>query len=281
MQSMNAYWHELIANPMVQSGIAPFVAALLGGWLLKRLGWFWAGLCITLGFALSVYLSVGFEFEPLTGTRKIILLGLGAAGMGLLLDLYPYDRRVISWLLFAAGGAAGLWVIWPALMRMEGAQLLLFAVGTVLYVGWMTAAVEHSRDEPVRLASIAVAVGLGVGFSALLGASALLGQLGIAVGASAGAFWLLAVADGKARAGSIMALPVGVLSGLLGIAALMFAKLPWYSLPVLALVPLLGRMPMPAKTPAWLEGMLTIIFAGAPAAAAVYLTWKYAGGIPL
>src|SRR5438477_13045886 len=67
---------EMLANPAVQGGLAPFIAALTVTALLApfRLG----GLAVVAAFATAVYFIAGFTFEPLTATRKIILLGFAA-----------------------------------------------------------------------------------------------------------------------------------------------------------------------------------------------------------
>src|SRR5256886_5322385 len=73
---------EMLANPAVQGGLAPFIAALTVAALLApfRLG----GLAVVAAFATAVYFIAGFTFEPLTATRKIILLGFAAPLAGLL-----------------------------------------------------------------------------------------------------------------------------------------------------------------------------------------------------
>ena len=67
---------EMLANPAVQGGLAPFIAALIVAALLApfRLG----GLAVVTAFATAVYFIAGFDFAPLTATRKIILLGFAA-----------------------------------------------------------------------------------------------------------------------------------------------------------------------------------------------------------
>src|SRR5204863_197146 len=75
---------EMLANPAVQGGLAPFIAALVVAALLAplRLG----GLAVVAAFATAVYFIAGFTFEPLTATRKIILLGLAAPLAGIVID---------------------------------------------------------------------------------------------------------------------------------------------------------------------------------------------------
>ena len=67
---------ELLANPAVQGGAAPFLAGLIAVVVLGRfrLG----GLAVVAAFATAVYFIAGFTFSPLSATRKIILLGLAA-----------------------------------------------------------------------------------------------------------------------------------------------------------------------------------------------------------
>src|SRR3989442_13179300 len=89
---------EMLANPLVQGGLAPFVAALIVAALLApfRLG----GLAVVAAFATAVYFIAGFTFAPLTATRKIILLGLAAPLAGIAIGFaFPPAR-------LAAGGLA-------------------------------------------------------------------------------------------------------------------------------------------------------------------------------
>ena len=273
--------HELLANPAFQAGIIPFVVALLLGLLLNRLGWYWAGLALMAGFVATVYLVVGFQFQPWTSTRKIIALGLGAGGLGILLDIYPWSRRWLPVLLFILAGVAALWLTWPVLLRREGMELWSLGVGSVLFAGWCAAAMESLRSKPIQAVGSAVALGFGTGAAVLLGASALLGELGLAIGAAAGALWLLVAFTRKTEIGSLAMLPAGLLSGLIGIGGHVYAKAPWYSLVLLALVPVCVRVPPPVQWSRWLQLFVPIILASAPAAIAVWLVWRVAGGVPL
>src|SRR2546430_5320757 len=102
---------EMLANPAVQGGLAPFIAALTVAALLApfRLG----GLAVVAAFATAVYFIAGFTFEPLTATRKIILLGFAAPLAGLLHRFAFRPTRFEAWALALAGGAAAAWVFWP------------------------------------------------------------------------------------------------------------------------------------------------------------------------
>ena len=271
----------LFENPAFQAGIVPFGVALFLGLLLKRLGWYWTGLALTAGFVATVYLVADFQFQPWTSTRKIIALGLGATGLGLLLDIYPWGRRWLPGVLFLVAGAAALWLIWPVLQRRHGMELWLLGAGSLSVDGWCAAAMESLRAKPVQAVGAAVALGYGTGLVVLFGASALLGELGLAIGAAAGALWLLVTFMRKTELGSVAMLPAGVLAGLIGIGGHVYAKVPWYSLALLALVPVCARVPLSAQWPRWLQTLLSLMLAVAPAGIAVWLVWRVEGGVPI
>ncbi len=273
--------HELLQNPAVQAGILPFITALLLGLMLSRLGWYWAGLAMVVAFIVTAYVVAGFQFQPWTSTRKIIALGFGAVAVGLLLDVFPWGRRWWVALLFAVAGVAVLWVVWPVLQRREGVEFWMLAVGSVLFCGWITTTTETLRTKPMQASSAVVALGFGTGGVVLLGASALLGELGISMGAAAGALWLLAAFKRKVQVGSSAMLPMGLLCALIGIAGHVYAKVPWYSLATLALVPVCVRVPLLSLWPRWIQLFTPIVLASAPAAISVWLVWRVAGGIPL
>ncbi len=270
-----------LANPAVQAGIAPFIAAVVSVALLKRAGGYWAGAAVTAGFAVAVYLSTGFQFQPWTSTRKIVALTLGAAALGVLFDLYPYSRRWLPPLVFALGAAAVLWLVWPVLSRREGLDYWLLAAGAALYAGWCVAALESLRAKPQAMVSAALALGFGTGISALLGASALLGQWGIALGASVSALWLFTVFMRKLALGSQLALPAGLGAALIGCAACVYAKLPWYSLAILATVPLSAQLFWWPRLPRLAQIVISLFAALVPAALAAWFTFKETGAPPL
>ena len=103
--------NDILNNPAVQGGVAPFVAALIVALVLgrARLG----GLAIVAAFATAVFFIAGFNFTPLTATRKIILLGLTAPIVGIFADFAFKPTRFAGVALGLAGAAAALWVFWP------------------------------------------------------------------------------------------------------------------------------------------------------------------------
>lgn len=272
---------EWLLNPAVQAGVAPFLTALITAAVFRRMGWYWAGAAVVAGFAVAVYLSSGFQFQPWSSTRKIVALVLGAAALGLLFDLYPYQRRWLLPVVFTAAVAAVLWVVWPVLSRREGVEYWLLAAGVGVYAGWCAAAMESLRAKPEAMLGAAVALGFGAGGTALLGASALLGQWGLALGASAVALWLIVTFTRRTSVGSLVALPIGLGAGLVGVGAFVYAKLPWYSLAILAVVPLLAHLMWFRRLPHVAQAFLSLIVAAVPAGTAAWFTLQETGAPPM
>ena len=121
---------EMFANPAVQGGLAPFVAALIVAALLAPIRL--AGLAVVAAFATAVYFIAGFTFSPLTATRKIILLGLAAPLAGIVIDFAFRPTRLEARMLALAGAAAAAWIFWPVLAQMDLERGLLLGGTAVL-----------------------------------------------------------------------------------------------------------------------------------------------------
>lgn len=264
---------ELLAHPAFQGGIAPFVAALVVALLLRplRLG----GIAVAAAFLMAMHLAVGLQFTPLTALRKILVLSLAAPLVGVLVDFAFKPTRLGATLLALAAGAAALWVFGPALANKPAAQAWLAGatvVGTTLFVvGFAQAALAA---DAVRAGAAGLALGLGVGAAAILGATLTYGIYGAAIGAGAGAFLLPQMISGrKAAAGATFTLPAMLLAALVGGGAVVLAELPWYCLALLALVPLAVRLPGPARAPVWLQAVIFSLYGFAVAGIACFLAW--------
>ena len=272
--------NDLLNHPVVQGGIAPFVAALVVALVLgrARLG----GLAVVAAFCTAVYLISGFSFTPLSATRKIVLLALAAPVIGILVDFAFKPTRVGTAILALAAGAATLWVFWPVLQQKDLKIALLMGGGAAVCVAWLVGfSLAALGAHPVRAGAAGLGIGIGVGVSAVLSASALYGQYGISLGAAAGAFLLPQMLGGKKyEAGATFMLPLALTAGLLAAASLILAQLPWYSLLALAFIPLAARLPAPEKSPLWILAVAVSACTLAVAAAAIALTWQFAGGQP-
>lgn len=268
-------------NVLVQSAVIPFTLALIAALALRRTGAPWAGLGFALGVGATAYLIAGFQFMPWTSTRKILAAAAGAVMAGLLLDTLLRARRIRLWLPAVAAAAAALWVIWPVILRSEGAGLAWVVLPAIAYAAWLTAGAELLEPRPVPAVVAALMLAVGTAVSALLGASALMAQLGGAVAAAAGAYVLVFLWRGEFAPGRTLLLPATLLCALLGLAAVHYARLPWYGLAPLALIPLLARLPLPAGRGRISPVLLASLYTLPPAVAAIVITYKVTGAPPL
>lgn len=263
----------LLANPAVQGGVAPFIAGLAVAIVLGRFNL--AGLAVAAGFCACAYLLNGLAFEPLTATRKIILVTVAAAVVGVVVDGAARSARAGGTALALACGAAAIWVFWSALSQrplQEAAASGALAAIVVAATVWLC---HGLRDAPLRAGAAALGLGIGAGVAAILGASATYGLYGIAIGAGAGAFLLAQmVTNRKTTAGATLTLPAAVGSALFAAGAVLLAKLAWYALVPLVLVPLAARLPVPERAPVWLQSIVASSYALAAAAAAWALAWQ-------
>ncbi|MBI1173699.1 MAG: hypothetical protein GC139_00345 [Sideroxydans sp.] len=268
----------LLNHPAFQGGLAPFLTALIAAELFQRLRL--SGLAIIAGFAVTIYLVSGFAFDPLTASRKIVLLGLLAALLGVLLTWFA--PRWLRLVLPLAGGFAAVWMVSRILQHQATPAMLLWGAGCALYAGWQIFWMDKLQDAPLRAGSAGLALGLGTGLAALFGASALLGLFGMALGATAGAFLSIQMLTGRTLpCGRSFTLPLALIAALTACLGVLTAELPWYALFALAAIPLAAKIPVPAKQPLWLQSMLLSALTLACAALAIYLTWRVAGAPPL
>jgi hypothetical protein len=272
---------DLFSNPAVQGGVAPFVVALVVALLLSplRLG----GLAVTAGFLTAVYFVAGFTFTPLTATRKIILLSMAAPVFGILLDFAFKPTRVGVAILALCGASGALWAFWPVLAQKPVAEGWLPGASAVVAIAFMVGFAQLClAGDAVRAGAAGLALGVGTGIAAILGASASYGLYGIALGAGAGAFLLPQMITGrKCAAGATFTLAAVLTTGLVAAGAMILAKLPWYSVLVLALVPLGAWLPVPAKAPVWAQAVLLSLYSFIIAGAGCALAWKFPDGLPV
>lgn len=272
--------NDLLNHPVIQGGVAPFVAALIVAMVLGRVRF--GGLAVLAGFCATVQLVSGFVFEPLSATRKIVALALAAPLIGILLDFAFKPTRLGTAILALAAAAATLWVFWPILQQKDLKIVLTLGGSSALFIAWLVGFSQSFLSEhPIRAGAAGLGLGLGVGISAVLGASALYGIYGVSLGATAGAFLLPQMLSGKKyEAGATFTLPLTLTGGLLAAATLILAQLPWYSLLALAFIPLAARLPAPEKSPLWVQAVTISACTLAVAAAAIALTWQSGGRLP-
>lgn len=258
----------------------PFMAALITAKLLNGLRL--AGLAAIAGFCATVYLAADFNFEQLTAVRKIILCGLATAFIAPLLDLTPRNGRFARYLIAAACASAALWVFWSILRQKEMPETAIHGIGIAAIVMWLIIFMDRLSSVPIQAGAAGMGLGVGVGASALLAASALLGQLGLSIGAACGAYLLVQMINSKPLScGRTFTLPVSFLCGLIALAAMLLARLPWYCVPLFAAIPVAAHVPLPCNWSPQRRIMTLSLLTLTIAAAAIFLVWRVAGGIPL
>ncbi len=266
---------QWLDHPAVQSGIIPFMVALLVAELLRRVRL--SGLAIVAGYAATVYIISDFSFSPLTSNRKIILL----CAVSTLIAIPFINLRGMRLMLAIAGGVAAIWTVQRILQQQELQNMLLWGAGCAAYVGWLIYWMDTLQQSPIRAASAGMALGFGTGIATLIGASAFLGQLGLALGSAASAYLvIMSLTNRPLPAGRSLTLPLSLIVGLLGCVGVLASQLPWYSLPVLALIPIMTQLPVSEKYAVWLQSTLFTVATLSCAAVAVYLSWRVNGMPP-
>ena len=270
---------ELLNHPAVQAGLAPFLVALITAELFQRVRL--SGLAIIAGFAATVYLAMAsnFTIDPHTAPQKIVLLGLISASLGLLLSLIRLPW--FSLLLPVLGGAAALWTVQRILQHQAPQVVALWGAGCAAYVAVLVWSMDMLEHDTPRAASAATALGIGTGGAALVGASALLGQFGLALGSAAAAHLLIQMISNKTLPASrVFTLPLAMIAGLTGCVAVLSARMPWYALAVLVFIPVVVRIVPLHKQSVRIQGLLYTLLAYTFAGGAIYLTWRVAGDVP-
>jgi hypothetical protein len=266
----------LFDHPAVQGGVAPFIVALVVAILLQRFNL--AGFAIAAAFATVAYFLNGMALEPLTVTRKIILLGFAAAAVGFLADALFKPGRVLAAGLPVIGAGSAVWAFWTVLAQKPIGESALLGGGIAFYVGLMIAMLGALQTQPVRAGGAGLGLGLGTGGMAILGASASYGLFGIALGAGAGAFLLVQMISGRSTAaGALYAFPAALAAALLGAGVMLLAQLAWYALAMMLLVPAAAFLPLPRKRPLWLQSVVVSLYTLAAAVPAWVFAWQYSG----
>lgn len=269
---MNSTLQSLLAHPAVQGGVVPFVVGVLVAALGQPVRL--ARLAPVAGFLTAVYLIGNFSLEPLTATRKIVLLGTLASLAGLVVDMAFGRARGAGVLLGAFFGLAAVWAFWTVLVQKPLPQAILHGTGIALIVAVTVLLTTALRADPVRAGAAGLGLGLGAGAGAILGASALIGQYGAALGAAAGGFVLIVMILGRRVApGTAFTLSVSVTAMLLAVGAVLLAKFPWYATLALAAVPVAVRLPVPRRAHHAAQVFVVSLYSLTAAAAACALAW--------
>lgn len=268
----------LLASAEFQTA-APFVAALLIGAMLHPLGGFGSDLAVVAAVAVLVALTIGFTFPPVSANQKIVIVLLAAPLLGLLWDILSLSRRVrISVSLTVAVGALA-WILWRTLQNKSGTEPWIMAGGGILFVAWCVAAFDALRRDVLRGATATFVGAAAVAVTSVLGAAGFYGQLAGSIAAAGAAALLLAAVGRPAAMGSTFMLPAALGVGIVGYASTVLAQVPWKVLPIIGLIPLLARVPLPLRWHTWIQALVLVLIC-APAAVAAILLARGDAGLP-
>lgn len=250
---------QVLNHPAFQSSVVPLLASLIASVILIPLRL--SGLGVAAGSFAAVYAIGNFALEPLTATRKIVIVAAAASALGAVVDIELKPNRATGVMLGVMFGAASIWVFWAVLAQLSLPKSIVSGTAATVLVLWLVAATLPLRGDPIRAGAAGLGLGLGTGTAAVLGASALLGQYGLALGAACGGYLLLVIVLGRrVVAGASLVLTVAAYCGLLGGGAVLLAQLDWLSLVVIATVPLAVRLPLPEKSTVWIQTFVASLY---------------------
>ncbi len=271
---------EFFQNPIFQSVIAPFVVALVVAELFQRMRL--SGLAVIAAFCCVLILANDFVLWPLTAARKLILVSLVVAALGIAFDSALRSARYTVAISTLVAALAAAWVLWSPLSQLPHENRLQLGGGVILFVIWIVAASDGLRSDSVRASAAGWGLGLGAGVAAWLAASDLLGKFGVAIGCASAAYLFIQSVSGlRLPSGRTYVLPMGLISSLVAATAVMVGHLTWVVLPLLALIPLLVRLAPEKNNSVRLQTGIAFAIATLPAAAAVLLAWRSNGLSPV
>ena len=268
---------NLLDHPAVQAGVAPLLVALIVAAALSRTRFAWLG--IVAGYATMIALSTGFAFSPLTASRKVMLLCLGAPLLGIVADLLLRKTRYAPPAFSVVAGALTVWVFQSVYRQREGLAAIATAAGIALFAAALVYAMLRLRGDGLRMGAAGLGLGLATGVAGLLSASIGFLAAGISVAAAAGAMLLVQVFSSSALpAGFTGALSIGMSTALFAAGTLLLAELRWYALPLLLLVPAAAMLPAPERTPRLVRAAVLAAYALIAAAFPILAAWFAARG---
>ena len=267
----------LLEHPAVQGGALPLVVALIVAAALCRTRYAW--LAVVAGYATMIALTSGFSVTPLTAARKVMLVVVLSAGVGMFADLAPRTSRALAVAVAIAAGIVAPWVFLSVLSQREGTSGYAIGAGIGVFVAMMVYAVTRQRDDGLRAGAAGVGLGLAAGIAAVLSASIGFLLAGIAIAASAGAVLLAQVLLSRnLAAGFTGTLPIAMAAALFTVGTMLLAELKWYVLPLLLLVAAAVALPVPERAPRIVRAAMLVAYALFAAAIPILAAWYAARG---
>lgn len=268
---------QLLENPAVQSAALPaFVAAIAWGLVGRTRALAAVPLA---GWATVVALAVGFGFEPLSARNKLVIALAASALIALALELLRVQARArVVAALAALAAAASVWIALRVLEQRAGAAAWSLGLGVGAWAAVMVAAVAWVRLPTARALVVAAALGFTTAALGLLGASASIAMMGIALGASCGVALVAGLGSGRLPEGlRFVGLQMAVFAALGGEVASLTGQLPWTALLPLPLIPLAARLAPRRGAGSATDAALTAAACAVPALVAAALAWRAIG----
>ncbi|MBY6265160.1 hypothetical protein EI613_25055 [Azospirillum sp. 412522] len=185
---------ELLQDPFVQSSILPLLVGLILVGVLHLLRRPLAAAGIAAGFLVVFALVVGLPaLPPPSSMGKLFWSSAAGLLLGVAADTAGVRGRAASALLAVWLAASLLWIALPALDSTAAVVSFVILLGAAAWVAFGRGSETHGLEgggSPTAPAASLLALALAVGGTALIGSSASIAQMALALAASAGGFLL-------------------------------------------------------------------------------------------
>lgn len=181
---------DLLHDPFVQSSVLPLLAGLLAVGVLHAAARRLAAAGIGIAFLIIHALVVGVpDLPPPSSTGKLFWASAAGVILGAAADATGLRGRAGSALVALWLAASLAWIALPVLDSPTAGLTLLVLIAAGVWIA-VTSAADNGEDGPTAPAAAVLALGLAVGGTALIGSSASVAQMALALAAATGGFLL-------------------------------------------------------------------------------------------
>ena len=265
----------LIYHPAVYTGLLPLVitlawCALPGNAIVAK-----ATAGVLTGFLLSAWIAIGTGLLAFDSTAKLIWAAVPIFATGLLFSQRP---RWLFALLALFAVALPAWLIAPLIAR-EGVGAIASYWYLPLFNLYLLFIFDREiESRRVNLAAL-LALAIGTGLCAVLGASILYGERTLSLAAGLGALTVRYLLRRDPGAESALVLPLTLLLGTLAGMSTVYASVPAATLLLLAVVPWAAKLPIGRDLGPVTAFLLTLGYGSLPSLAAIAYVWNAMGPI--
>lgn len=185
---------ELLQDPFVQSSILPLAVSLILVGVLHLLRRPLAAAGIAAGFLVVFAMVVGLPaLPPPSSMGKLFWSSAIGLLLGVAADVAGVRGRAVSAGLAVWLAGSLLWIALPALDSLAAVVSFVILLATAAWVAFARGLQTHgpeTAESPTAPAASLLAIALAVGGTALIGSSASIAQMALALAASAGGFLL-------------------------------------------------------------------------------------------